>query len=113
MDNYSATLDTTFGALSHPIRREILTRLAYGEAAVTELAAPFNISLPALLKHICILEKVGLLVSKKEGRVHICRLNAAPMQEAAEWLAFYQRYWNRKLDALGEFLEENGESSNT
>jgi DNA-binding transcriptional ArsR family regulator len=112
MDNYSAALDATFGALAHPIRREILTRLAYGEAAVTELATPFNISLPAMLKHIGILEKVGLLVSKKEGRVHICRLNAAPMQEAAEWLAFYQKYWNRKLDALGEFLEGNGESSN-
>lgn len=111
MVNYSTALDNTFGALAHPIRREILARIARGEATVSELAAPASISLPAMLKHIRILEKVGLVVSKKEGRVHICRLNAAPMQEAAEWLAFYKKSWNGKLDALGEFLEENGETS--
>ena len=105
MVNYSPSLDETFGALAHPVRREILTRLARGEAAVTELAAPFRLSLPAMLKHIRILERVGLLASKKMGRVHLCRLTAGPLQDAAEWLAFYEQYWTLQLDALGEFLE--------
>ena len=104
------SLDATFGALSHPIRRAILARLARGEAAVTELAAPFHISLPALLKHLRILAQVGLITSKKQGRVHTCRLNAAPMQQAAEWLAFYEAFWNNRLDALGEYLEGTNDS---
>ena len=105
MVNNNSPLDGTFRALSHPVRRTILTHLARGEAPVTVLAGPFNISLPAMLKHIRVLENVGLVTSQKSGRVHTCRLNAAPMQEAAEWLAFYEKYWNRKLDNLGDFLE--------
>ncbi len=111
MVKYYLSLDGTFSALAHPIRREILKRLSRGEAAITELAAPFNISLQAVLKHIRILEKSGLVSSIKTGRVHLCRLNAAPIQEAAEWLAFYENYWNNKLDSLGEFLEENNDSN--
>lgn len=107
------SLDATFGALSHPIRRAILARLARGEAAVTELAAPFHISLPALLKHLRILGQVGLITNKKAGRVHTCRLNAAPMQQAAEWLAFYETFWNNRLDALGEYLEGTSDSGQT
>jgi len=111
MVNYSAPLDDIFGALTHPIRREILARLRQGEASVTELAAPFNISLPAMLKHVGILERVGLLSSKKAGRVHTCRLNAVPLQEAAEWLGYYEKFWNDKFDALDDFLQESNESN--
>ena len=105
MVNNSATLDGTFRALSHPVRRTILAQLAQGELRVTTLAVPYKISLPMVLKHIHVLENVGLVTSQKSGRVHTCRLNAAPMQAAAEWLAFYEKYWTRKLDDLGNFLE--------
>ena len=105
MVNNSIALDGTFRALAHPVRRAILAQLARGEAPVTKLVAPYKISLPMMLKHIHVLENVGLLTSQKSGRVHTCRLNAAPMQEAAEWLAFYEKYWSRKLDDLGDFLE--------
>ena len=105
MVNNGTALDGTFRALAHPVRRTILAQLARGEAPVTMLAAPFKVSLPMMLKHIHVLENVGLVTSQKSGRVHTCRLNAAPMQEAAEWLAFYEKYWNRKLDDLGDFLE--------
>src|SRR5258706_5217206 len=111
MVNYSPTLDNTFGALSHPIRRQVLARLTQGEATISELAGPLGFALPAMLKHIRLLEKGGLLVSQKTGRVHICRLNAAPLQDAAEWLAFYKKFWNQKLDALGTFLEESDDSN--
>ena len=105
MVNYSAALDTTFGMLSHPIRRAILHRLTNGRASVKELAAPFNISLPALLKHLSKLEKAGLVRSEKQGRVHTCELNAEPLREASDWLAHYQQFWDTKLDALEHFLD--------
>ena len=110
MVNYFApTLDLTFNALSHPIRRGILTQLARGAASIKDLARPFNISLPAILKHIGILEKAGLVTTSKEGRVKTCQLNAAPMQEAVEWLAFYEQFWNQQFDSLATFLEETND----
>lgn len=107
MVNYSSpTLDRTFSALSDPTRRAILARLAQGEASVTELAAPFDVSLPAVSKHLRVLEQSGLMRRHKEGRVHHCRLVAGPLQDAAEWLAFYERFWEGKLDALADYLAE-------
>jgi DNA-binding transcriptional ArsR family regulator len=104
---YSIELDQTFYALSDPTRRAIISRLAEGEISILELASPFDMSLPAVSKHIRVLEKAGLLTRKKQGRVQYCRLNANPMREAAKWLVFYQKFWEAKLDSLTNFLEEN------
>ena len=105
MVNYSANpLDRTFSAISDPTRRAILSRLAHGEASVKELAAPFQMSLPAVLKHLDFLESAGLLRRQKIGRVNRCQLVAGPLAEAAGWLAAYQPFWEAKLDALSTFL---------
>lgn len=106
---YSADLDLTFSALSNPTRRAIISKLAQGETSIIELAAPFDMSLPAVTKHIRVLEKAGLLTRKKQGRVQYCRLNAAPMRDATNWLAFYQKFWDAKLDSLADFLEGDSE----
>jgi DNA-binding transcriptional ArsR family regulator len=110
MVNYSQALDSTFAALSDATRRGILSRLAAGEMSVTELAAPYDMSLPAVSKHLQVLESAGLVTRKKEGRVQRCRLAAAPMKGAAEWIEYYRRFWDTQLDSLHQFLEE---SSNT
>jgi DNA-binding transcriptional ArsR family regulator len=102
-------LNNTFSALSDPTRRAIISKLAKGELPIMELASPFDMSLPAVSKHIRVLEKAGLVICKKQGRVHYCRLNAQPLRDAAKWLAFYQKFWDAKLDALASFLEENSE----
>ena len=99
-------LAATFSALSDPTRRAILERLAQGDASVTELAEPFDVSLPAISKQLRVLERAGLLVQEKEGRVRRCRLEARPMREAAQWLARYRRYWERQLDFLADYLSE-------
>jgi DNA-binding transcriptional ArsR family regulator len=105
MVKYSAnTLNETFSALADPTRRAILARLAEGETSVTELAAPFDISLPAVMKHIWVLEGAGLITREKEGRVSRCRLNASPLQNAAEWIDSYERFWRNKLNALETHL---------
>jgi DNA-binding transcriptional ArsR family regulator len=103
------TLDHTFSALSDPTRRAIISKLAKGDLPIMELASPFDMSLPAVSKHIRVLEKAGLVIRKKQGRVHYCRLNAQPLRDAAKWLAFYQKFWDAKLDSLANFLEENSE----
>ena len=100
------TLNVTFSALSDPTRRAILSRLAQGPASVTEIAAPFDISLPAVSKHLRVLEEAGLLTRRVEGRMHTCRLNAAPLREATGWLTTYRRFWDARLDSLAQFLEE-------
>jgi DNA-binding transcriptional ArsR family regulator len=100
------SLDATFSALSDPTRRAILSRLAEGPASVTEIAAPFDISLPAVSKHLRVLEQAGLMRRQVEGRVHTCHLNAAPLREATGWLAAYRRFWEGQLDSLAQFLEE-------
>jgi len=109
MDNYSPSLDQTFAALSDPTRRAIISQLAKGEFSIMELASPFDMSLPAVSKHVRILEDAGLLIRKKRGRVHYCHLNARPLRDAAQWLVFYQQFWDSKLDALANFLQETSE----
>lgn len=111
MVNYSAqTLDTTFAALSDPIRRAILSQLSQGEASVTELARPFSISLPAVLKHLHYLEKAGLVAGEKKGRIHKFQIVAAPMQSAAEWIAAYTGFWERQLDSSLQFQETHSKN---
>jgi DNA-binding transcriptional ArsR family regulator len=106
MVNYSPfLLDATFGALSDPTRRAILARLARGEAKVTELAEPFRMSLPAISKHLRVLESAGLLHREIEGREHRCRLAAAPMKSAAAWIEQYRGFWETQFDSLAQYLE--------
>jgi DNA-binding transcriptional ArsR family regulator len=105
MVKYQASLDATFSALSDPTRRSILTTLQRGHASVTELARPHSISMPAILKHLHVLEHAGLIEQKKTGRVRMCRLTVGPMQQAADWLSLYRVFWDNQLDNLGKFLE--------
>ncbi|MEE8110868.1 MAG: metalloregulator ArsR/SmtB family transcription factor [bacterium] len=106
MVKYSShSLDGTFSALSDPTRRSILARLAQGESTVTELARPFIVSLPAISKHLRVLEAAGLLIRKRDGRIHRCRLNAKPMKDASDWITRYRQFWEERLDALAEYLE--------
>ena len=106
MVNYNAgLLDATFGALADPTRRAILARLARGQAMVTELAEPFAMSLPAISKHLRVLESAGLLRREIDGRVHRCRLAANPMKNAAAWIAQYRAFWESQFDALEKYLE--------
>ena len=107
MVNYSSpVLDRTFAALSDPTRRAILHRLARGESTVKELAAPFKVSLPAISRHIRVLEQAGLLARRKTGRIHFCRLVGGPLHDATEWLTTYQRFWETRFDALANHLVE-------
>ena len=100
-------LDSTFGALADPTRRAILARLAEGEAQVTELAQPFGISLPAVSRHLKVLEKARLIKRHKHGRIHRFTVNPEPMASAMSWIENYQRFWEQQLDALGQYLEKN------
>jgi DNA-binding transcriptional ArsR family regulator len=107
MVKYSETeLDTTFAALSDVTRRGILARLVQGETSVSELAAPYKMSLPAVSKHLRVLEDAGLVKRHKDGRVHRCRLVAEPMKDAAEWIERYRQFWEHQFDALADYLEE-------
>ena len=107
MVKYSTdTLDFTFAALSDPTRRAILRRLATGERTVTELAEPFRISLPAISKHLRVLEKAGLLAQEKDGRIHRCRIVAKPLQDASGWIAHYRAFWEESFDRLDGYLYE-------
>ena len=108
---YHAPLDFTFAALADPTRRAIVQRLAAGSATVKELAKPFHVSLPAISKHLRILEQAGFLLRKKEGRVHHCRLNTVPLQQVQDWFAFHQQFWEQRLDALGNYLSQLPDSS--
>jgi DNA-binding transcriptional ArsR family regulator len=105
MVNYSqGALDATFTALADPTRRAILARLAQGESSVSELAEPFDVSLPAILKHLHVLERAGLVEHEKEGRVRRCRLKARPLRAAMSWLDHYRNFWEVRLDALERHL---------
>jgi DNA-binding transcriptional ArsR family regulator len=99
-----------FQALADPTRRAIVKRLSLGPALVTELAAPFDMSLNAVSKHLRVLERAGLLRRDVRGREHHCALEAAPLEGAAEWIAFYRRFWQGKLDTLETLLIERGEA---
>ena len=101
-------LDRTFAALADPTRRALLARLEASDGlSISELAKPFDMSLPAVMKHIDVLTDAGLMTRSKSGRTVTCRLNAATMQAAAGWLNRYARFWNEKLDRLVAFLEED------
>jgi len=101
----ASSLDHTFSALSDPTRRAILARLAQGGATVSELARPFDMSLPAVSKHLRVLENAGLMSRRREGRTHHCRLAVEPLQGAADWLEFYRSFWETKLESLADYLE--------
>jgi len=106
VNNTLSNLDRVFSALADPTRRAILERLMQGQASVGELAEPFAVSLPAISKQLGVLERAGLVAREKEGRRHICRLVAEPMNGAAQWIARYRVFWEGQLDALAEFLRE-------
>src|ERR1700710_1687996 len=99
-------LSTTFAALADPTRRAILARLAMGEASVTELAEPFEMSFPAVSKHLKVLERAGLVARGKEAQWRPIRLQAAPLREVADWLEHYRRFWDESLDRLYVYLTE-------
>jgi DNA-binding transcriptional ArsR family regulator len=104
---FDASLDRTFAALSDPTRRAMVMRLAERpELSVSALAAPFRMSLPAVMKHLAVLSDAGLVARTKTGRVVACRLDAEPMREAFEWLNRYERFWSERLDRLAAFLED-------
>ncbi|WP_420564116.1 ArsR/SmtB family transcription factor [Thalassobaculum sp.] len=100
-------LDQTFAALGDGTRRAILARLSKGEAALSEIAEPFEMSQTAVSKHVRVLSDAGLVRVSKRGRTRYCRLEAAPMKQAAEWLETYQKFWAGQFDALAQYLEEN------
>jgi DNA-binding transcriptional ArsR family regulator len=103
-------LSTTFAALADPTRRAILGRLISGEASVTELAAPFDMSLPAVTKHLKVLQRAGLISQGREAQWRPCRLEARAMREAAEWMEPYRKQWEQRLDRLDDYLKETNKN---
>src|SRR3954469_8586465 len=99
-------LSLTFAALADPTRRAILGRLALGEASVTELAEPFAMSLPAVSKHLKVLERAGLIARGREAQWRPCRIDAAALREVDDWLERYRRFWDESLDRLDNYLRE-------
>ena len=97
-------LSTAFAALADPTRRAILARLASGEASVTELAEPFDMSLPAVSKHLKVLERAGLIARGREAQWRPCRLEPAPLKNVADWVDHYRRFWEESFDRLDEYL---------
>lgn len=102
----SDRLSHTLAALADPTRRAILARLALGETSVTELAKPFEMSLPAVSKHLKVLERAGLIVRGREAQWRPCRLDAAPLREVADWLDQYRQFWDESFDRLDAYLRE-------
>jgi len=99
-------LSTTFAALADPTRRAILARLTAGEASVTELAEPFDMSMPAVSKHLKVLERAGLVARGREAQWRPCRLDPAPLKDIAEWVEPYRAMWERRLDRLDDYLRQ-------
>jgi len=99
-------LDRTFGALADPTRRRILEHLAVGDRCVTDLARPYRISLPAVSKHLRVLEHAGLVRRRRDGRIHRLKLDARPMQEAQAWIEEYRKFWEASFDRLDEYLKQ-------
>lgn len=102
----SDSLSVTFAALADPTRRAILAYLAQGEASVSELAQPFQISLPAISKHLKVLERAGLITRSREAQWRPCRLKAEPLKDAANWIEQYRQFWEERLDRLEDYLHE-------
>ena len=99
-------LSTTFAALADPTRRAILARLTSGEASVTELAEPFDMSLPAISKHLKVLERAGLIARTRDAQWRPCQLDAGPLKEVSDWVERYRRFWEQSFDRLDEYLRE-------
>ncbi len=104
-------LDLVFGALSDPTRRGMLERLADGETKVGTLAEPFQISQPAVSKHLAVLERAGLIRRTKKGREHHIKVNPRPIEEAQSWIGHYARHWKKQFDAVDAYLEAHGKKS--
>ncbi len=101
----SRTLDRTFAALADPTRRRMLEHLSRGDLCVTDLARPYSMSLPAVSKHLRVLEKAGLVRRRRSGRVHSLKLQVEPMQQANAWIEEYRKFWEGSLDRLDEYLQ--------
>jgi len=99
-------LSRVFSALADPTRRAILARLTQGEATVSELAAPFALSLPGVSKHLKVLQRAGLITQGRKAQWRPCRLDAAPLKDVADWIERYRRHWEERFDRLDEFLRE-------
>jgi DNA-binding transcriptional ArsR family regulator len=102
----SDRLSSTFAALADPTRRAILARLASGEVSVTELAEPFEMSLPAVSKHLKVLERAGLIARGRDAQWRPCRLSAGPLRDVADWVEHYRRFWTESFDRLDDYLRE-------
>jgi DNA-binding transcriptional ArsR family regulator len=107
MVKYHSRLDATFRALADPTRRAILGALRRGQRPVSVLAAPHKMSLPAVMKHLQVLEQAGLVRQKKKGRVRQCHLSAKPLKQAEEWLSKYRMFWGQQLDSLDRYLTQS------
>ena len=107
---HSSTLDRTFAALADPTRRRILAHLARGDKRVTHLARPHAMSLPAVSKHLRVLEKAGLLRRRRYGRIHEMQLDAKPLKQAAQWVEEYRKFWEASLDRLAAYLEKTNKA---
>jgi DNA-binding transcriptional ArsR family regulator len=106
-------LSTTFAALADPTRRAILARLCTGEATVKELSKPFEMTAPAISKHLKVLERAGLIQRGREAQWRPCRLDAKPLQEVSDWVEQYRQFWDQRLDRLEEYLKELQAQQNT
>ena len=104
MVKYCASLDSTFGALADPTRRAILATLMLGQSSISELAKPHHMSLPAVMKHLHVLEQAGLLTQKKSGRIRHCQLAAEPLKSAEQWISQYRIFWEGAFDSLERYL---------
>jgi len=99
-------LSTVFSALADPTRRAILARLSTGDASVTDLARPFDMSMPAISKHLKVLERAGLIARGRDAQLRPCRLEAAPLKEVADWTEYYRKFWDESFDRLDDYLAE-------
>ena len=106
-----STLNRTFAALADPTRRRILAHLARGDRCVTDLARPHAMSLPAVSKHLRVLEKAGLIRRRRYGRIHQLKLEAKPMKQAAQWVEEYRKFWEGSLDRLTDYLERTNKQA--
>lgn len=103
---HSDRLDTTFAALADPTRRAILARLLLGECSVGELAEPFDMSMPAVSKHLRVLERAGLIAQRRDAQWRRCRINAGPLKEVSDWTERYRQLWEERLDRLDEYVQQ-------
>ena len=113
MVNYKSRLDTVFSALADPTRRSIIERIGGGELTVNEIAAPFPISLPAISRHLRVLERARLIDCRKDGRMNRVRVCPKALDEATSWIAGYEQFWQRQFNALDQYLSQNPSSQET